>query len=611
MLNSQHIIQNNLRVFLLLFLAGFAIYANVIPGKFLFDDNLFIENNEQIKSLSNIPELYFSSVTGGSSVSADNFYRPNQQAINALLYAVFGLNPVPFHIMSILFHVANSFLLFLLFTKLGISRKASFFSSLVFLIHPINTQAVSYISGMADPMGMMFVLTSLLLFLKFLKTTKITTGLIPAKESGLQNNGLRNSARTGKAGTQSTKRDKAHSSVNIPVLTFNNIIYIFFSVLFFTSALFTKENAIVFPVLALVSFIFLSGKSSSLKSFLRENKSIILLVGIYFSIAGLYLYFKFTALNFAGNLGLTDQKNIYTENLHIRIITFLNILPEYFKMLLFPIRLNYEKPYTAFVDFQRAEGISGLLFFVIGCGMAIYSLYKKFKTSSSAGKPAPAGFQERNGLFFFAFTWFFICLAPVSGIIPVNAMYLEHWLYYPLAGVIFYGAKTYERQGNFIKNIFFFLIILLCLAYSARTVLRNSEWADGIKFYKNELKYAARSARMHNNLAMIYADEKKCPLAIQHYKKAIALYDIYPQTHHNLARCHEATGNMNEAVNEYFNALLLYPDFSHSHRYLLNIFQSAGDTARATIFKNFLLRIQNGETINQQEITGVFNSLKK
>lgn len=609
MLDSQHIIQNNLRVFLLLFFAGFAIYANVIPGKFLFDDNLFIENNEQIKSLSNIPELYFSSVTGGSSVKADNFYRPNQQAVNALLYAAFGLDPVPFHILSILFHIVNSFLIFILFLELGIGRNGSFFSSLVFLIHPINTQAVSYISGMADPMGLMFVLASLLFFLKNFKTVRISANQAP---SGLQGNVFRTSdqrvLRTGKSENQGAKSNTG----NVPVSRFHTIAPVFFSILFFIAAIFTKENTIVFPALAFISFIFLSGKPSSLKSFLRENKSIILLLGIYFSIAGLYLYFKFTALNFAGTHGLTDQKNIYTENLHIRLITFLNILPEYFKMMLFPLRLNYEKPYTAFVDFQRAEGLSGMLLFVLGSGIAIYHLYKKFKMPAPSGKaPGTSARKGAEGFFFFSFAWFFICLAPVSGIIPVNAMYLEHWLYYPVIGVIFYGAKTYERQKNFIKNIFFFLIILLCLAFSARTVWRNSEWADGIKFYKNELKYADRSARMHNNLAMIYADEKKCPLAIQHYKKAIALYDVYPQTHHNLARCYEATGNINGAVNEYVNALLLYPDFIHSHRCLFNIFQSAGDTAHAAIFKNFLSRLQKGETINPEEITGAINSLKK
>lgn len=543
----RHLLQNNLRVFLLLLIAGFAVYANVIQGKFLFDDNLFIENNEQIKSLSNIPELYFSSVTEGSSVSADNFYRPNQQLVNTLLYYFFGMNSIPFHVSSILFHIVNGFLIFLLFLKFGIGRNVSFFSSLIFIIHPVNTQAVSYISGMADPLGLMFVLTALLLFINTLLSEK-------SKQF---------------------------------------FFWAFGSILFFLFGIFTKENTVVFPAMTLITFIFFNQKPVSFANLLSGNKKTFLLIGIYFLIGGIYLYFKFTALNFSGNIGLTDQKNIYTENLHIRLITFLNILPEYFKMILFPVRLNYEKPYTAFVDFQRGEAILGLLTVIAGSGLAVYSLLKKNKS------------------FFFGFFWFFICLAPVSGVIPVNAMYLEHWLYYPLIGVIFSGAKVYENQKPFVKNIFLVLLIPLLIVYGARTILRNSEWADGIKFYKNELKYSDKSARMHNNLAMIYADEKKCPLAIQHYKKAIALYDIYPQTHHNLARCYETMGNINEAINEYFNALILYPGFAHSHRNLINLFQNAGDTVHATVFNNFLIRIQRGETISQKEILEAFNSFKK
>lgn len=536
------LLQHNSFIFLLLFIAGFVIYSNVIPGDFLFDDNLFIENNEQIRSLSNIPELYFSSVTEGSSVSKDNFYRPNQQLINSLIYSLFGLNPVPFHIASILFHILNGFLLFLLFIKLKMKRNVSLVSSLIFIIHPVNTQAVSYISGMADPMGLMFILLALLNFLAFTEE----------KKSG-------------------------------------NFLFAGLSIFFFTCGLFTKENTIIFPAIASITFIFLLPANDDLS---KKKNHLYILLGMYFSLAIAYLYFKFTILNFSGNFGLTDQTNIYTENLHIRLITFVNILPEYFKMILFPIRLNYEKPYTAFVDFQSPGGILSMIMIVAGIAGAIYSLLKKSKT------------------FFFAFTWFFVCLSPVSGIIPVNAMYLEHWLYYPLIGVIFWIASIYQRQKGLLKTGIFILIIPLCLAYSIRSIIRNSQWADGIEFYKNELKYS-NSARIHNNIAMIYSDQEKCPLAIIHYKKAISLYDIYPQTHYNLARCYESLGQVNDAVSEYFNSLILYPDFTYSHKNLHDIFIRSGDTAQAEVVENFLSRIQHGEKIQPQEISNLVNSLKK
>ncbi len=551
-------IKSNLRVFLLLFLAGFALYSNVIPGEFLFDDNLFIENNEQIKSLSNIPKLYYSSVTEGSSVSADNFYRPNQQVVNSLLYYFFGLNPIPFHITSILFHVINGFLIFLLFLKLGLNRIPSFCGSLLFIIHPINTQAVSYISGMADPMGLMFVLSALHCF------------ILVCNETGKQ-----------------------------------NIFWGFIgSIFFFFLGLFTKENTVVFPALALIILIFITySKEGKFTGNLIRNNKAILLTGIFFLISLVYLYFKFNILNFAGGIGLSGQDNIYTQNLYIRLITFINVLPEYFRMIFFPLRLNYEKPYLAFVDFQRVESIIGLIGIFVWAGLSAYPFFRKNNTKKQ--------YTLTTLALPFSFVWFIICISPVSGIIPVNAIYLEHWLYFPIIGIIFFFVALFEKRTPFVKNVLLILFVIFCMGFSARTMIRNSEWADGIKFYKNELKYAGNSARMHNNIAMIYAGMQKCPLAIQHYKKAISLYDVYPQTHHNLGRCYEALGNTREATQEYFNALLLYPGFTYSHKTLFNIFQNEGDTATATLFYNFILRIQNGQNINRDEITEVIKNRKK
>lgn len=589
----QYILRNNLRVFLLLALVCFAVYGIVIPGKFVFDDNLFIENNEQIKSLSQIPNLYFSSVTEGSNVAKDNFYRPNQQALYAIIYSLFGLNPAPFHIASIFFHSINSFLIFLLFMQFGIQRTTAFATALIFLIHPINTQAVCYISGMADPLGMMFILSALQCFVRFSSTTEtieVRQPLIGSKSNAhlVNRHGLR---------------------AWVPNKTFLASL----SMLFFVAGLLSKENTVVFPALACLSLIIIhypfnplaktGGKT--ILSNTRISLSLWLII-VYFLMAGIYLYLKFTVLNFSGNLGLTDQQNIYTESLHIRLITFINILPEYFIMILYPVRLNYEKPYTAFVDFYRPEAVAGLIIILMLIGITIYAIARLHPKKNNEKNVAPY-------LTFFSFggLWFFICMAPVSGIIPVNAMYLEHWLYFPLIGILYACAKTYDTFRPGAKYVFSILFILIGITFAIRTVIRNAEWADPVKFYKNELKYSPESARIHNNLAMVYADEKKCPLAIRHYKKAIELYDVYPQTHHNLARCHENMGNYNEAINEYFNALLIYPNFTHSHKYLVHLFAGMNDSLHAAPFRQFLERIEHGETIAKEEIINTIENLKK
>src|SRR5688572_20932082 len=80
---------------------AFAAYAGVLRGAFVFDDDLFIVNNDAVRSLRRLPELLFSSPTAGSHLFGDNFYRPLQMSLFNLLHAFFGLTPLPFHAASI------------------------------------------------------------------------------------------------------------------------------------------------------------------------------------------------------------------------------------------------------------------------------------------------------------------------------------------------------------------------------------------------------------------------------------------------------------------------------------------------------------------------------
>ena len=197
---TKSIFKNDLKVFLILLFLGMLAYFNVLQGPFLFDDEHFIEKNVMIRSLSNIPEFFSSSVTEGASLSG-NFYRPNQQLVYAVLFQFFGLNPMPYHLLSVLLHILNAFLLFSLLSKLNFSRIASFLAAAFFLLNPIQTEAVSYISGMADSLGFCFMLLGLNFFMKYL-------------------------------------------------LNRGRFLFLFISSLFFIIALFTKENQVVFLPLA-------------------------------------------------------------------------------------------------------------------------------------------------------------------------------------------------------------------------------------------------------------------------------------------------------------------------------------------------------------------------
>jgi len=497
-MNLKNLLNKNAFIFLILFLVGILVYGNVFGGSFLFDDNLLLENNVLIRSLQNFWQFFISNSQSGASVDGSNFYRPLQYLVYALNYKFFGLNVIPYHLVSIFLHIANAFLIFFLLQKINFSRVASFIAALFFVIHPVNTEAISYVSGVADPLGFFFLFCGLLQFLK-LDRKRIST----------------------------------------IILTF----------LFFILALLSKESTVIFfPLVLLLTLFKWQDIPKSKRSFQAQ------IIGGLFLLLVLYLVLKFTVFDFTGNMGLSGEKNIYTGSILVRFITFTSILWEYARLMILPLDMFLERPYTAYVEIFSLRFLFGFSILGLGLWASWFSFLRK-------------------KIFLLGFFWFFASLAPMSGIIPLNAMFLEHWLYFPLVGLLILLAGAWDASKGNSRKVLLSLLIIWGTFLTVRTVVRNFEWADPIKFYLNELQYSPRSARVRNNLAMEYVDLGKIDLAIEQYQKAIELRDDYPQTHHNLANIYFEQGDLPAAEKEYLKALKIAPNFIYSQMKLLELYK--------------------------------------
>ena len=162
-------------VILIISALTFLLYANVINGEFQFDDDKGIADNIRIKNLGNFfktPSL-FSVLTSGRPVTDLTF---------ALNYHFGRLNPTGYHIINILLHISVSILIYFFIRKtLTLSdfkhflspEEIALFISSVFAVHPINTQAVSYISQRAELLSALFYLASFMLFIKAIEQKSI------------------------------------------------------------------------------------------------------------------------------------------------------------------------------------------------------------------------------------------------------------------------------------------------------------------------------------------------------------------------------------------------------------------------------------------------------
>jgi protein O-mannosyl-transferase len=188
---------------LLIVAVVFVVYAPAGRDGFVWDDTALVLRDPLIRSWRLIPEGFnhFLFV----DATASDFYRPFQRLSYTIDYAAFAFRPGPYHISSILLHAAAAVALLLLGKELllgfGIERRKSLWivclATLAWAIHPIQSAAVIYVSGRADPLSATFGFLGLYLILRGSSATGtrrllflISAGLLflfsaLSKESGL------------------------------------------------------------------------------------------------------------------------------------------------------------------------------------------------------------------------------------------------------------------------------------------------------------------------------------------------------------------------------------------------------------------------------------------
>jgi hypothetical protein len=146
---------------------GVLIFFNSLFNGFVGDDVPQIVENTYVHSVQNIPFLFTGSTFfNGTAQHLDGiYYKPLFSSSFALLYTVSGPNAFWYHLFQLCFAVINTILVFLLL-KHFFKIIPAFLLSLLFLIHPVNSESVLYISDLQEVLFLFFGLLSLLLLLR-------------------------------------------------------------------------------------------------------------------------------------------------------------------------------------------------------------------------------------------------------------------------------------------------------------------------------------------------------------------------------------------------------------------------------------------------------------
>ena len=143
---------------------GFLLYARTVLFKFVYldDNSLILDNFFFIRRLSNIAAAFRNDVFISSSF-ADAYYRPLLTTSFILDAQLSGQSPVLYHLSNIIYHIIASMLVYKLFKTLKIKKDTSLILALVFVVHPVLTQAVAWIPGRNDSLLTIFFISSFLL----------------------------------------------------------------------------------------------------------------------------------------------------------------------------------------------------------------------------------------------------------------------------------------------------------------------------------------------------------------------------------------------------------------------------------------------------------------
>ncbi|MDP2807699.1 MAG: tetratricopeptide repeat protein [bacterium] len=474
------------RPYLWIALLGLAVYFKAIFFGFAYfdDDHLILQNFVNISSWHNIFTAF---KTDMNWQSPGVYYRP-LVTLTFMADALWtGKNPMGYHLTNIFFHLLASGLFFRLLLLLGYPRKPSLFFGLLFVCHPVLTHAVAFIPGRYDTALAIMVLGAVTAFLKYLhKPLWLWLGL--------------------------------HA-------------------LLFAGALFTKETAVIVPVVCALDFALLSAGRPDYKRLLAP--AVVWSIGLA----------VFMVLRGQVAKNVYPQFNTTYENL----IGFFSYLGK----IIFPVNLSV-MPIPA--DSGPAWGIAVL---------AILSLL------------ALLGGIGRKRYFLFGAVWFLMFLAPTVARTLSFAYLLEQRLYLPLMGFMMMFMEFIPIQKLSGKKWSWIPAALVLLIFSGITLEHSAVYRNDIAYWENAVKNSPGSYFAHSILGQRYYAQGHPELAEREFQKSLALRPGDPLLENDLGLVLMEQNKLAEAEKAFISALSKAPEDPGIRNNLGMTYIKLGDWAKA------------------------------
>src|SRR5215831_7260190 len=129
------------------------VYRPAWNGGFLWDDDVYITNNELLTAPDGLRRIWF-------SLDSPSQYFPLVYTTFRTEHALWGLNPTGYHCVNFVLHISNALLVWLVLARLKVP--GAWLAGAIFALHPVQVESVAWITERKNVlMGFFFLLTLL------------------------------------------------------------------------------------------------------------------------------------------------------------------------------------------------------------------------------------------------------------------------------------------------------------------------------------------------------------------------------------------------------------------------------------------------------------------
>jgi tetratricopeptide (TPR) repeat protein/multisubunit Na+/H+ antiporter MnhC subunit len=524
-----------LAVAAILILAALGAYWNSFNVPFLFDDKSSISDNSSIRHLGQIGAVLSPPNTGTTAA------RPLLNLSFALNYAGGGLSVRGYHAVNLLIHICAGLVLF------GIIRRTlllpalrdrygeaalplAAFAALLWTLHPVQTEAVTYISQRAESlMGLFYLLT----LYCFIRSVPSITGSDLTK--GNEGNEVLGAVHGPWFSSLPSVKISGLEAVNSSV---TGTGWLYLSVTACLCGMATKQVMVTAPVLVLLydrAFV-----SRSFRTALTKRR------WYYVSLVTTWLLLGF--LMHRSSLAAVSVGFHAAVGWPAYALTELRVVTDYLKLALWPNPLVFDYGSEIIATHPLTVVPYALIITAILIGVAIAWL--KFPMAGFLG------------------CWFFLILAPTSTVVPIATQPMaESRMYLPLAAVVvlltLWGYAFGRRRALVALGV-------IIVGLGALTARRNHDYRSEVSIWEDTVARQPQSSRGHSTLGVALAKiPGRIPEAIAHCEEALRLKPDYVEAHNGLAIVLTGIpGRLPDAIAHFEEALRLNPNMAELHNNL-------------------------------------------